>query len=67
MGTLALTGKPAMQESFLPMVPGVEHIPVSIEALEAAMDDRVAALIVEPIQGEAGVIPLPRRVSASGA
>ena len=59
MGTLALTGKPAMQESFLPMVPGVEHIPVSVEALEAAMDDRVAALIVEPIQGEAGVIPLP--------
>ena len=59
MGTLALTGKPAMQESFLPMVPGVEHIPVSIEALEAAMDDRVAALFLEPIQGEAGVIPLP--------
>ncbi|HWI32121.1 MAG TPA: acetylornithine transaminase [Microbacterium sp.] len=59
MGTLALTGKPAMQQSFLPMVPGVEHIAPTLEALEAAMDDRVAALFVEPIQGEAGVIPLP--------
>ncbi|AZS36500.1 Acetylornithine aminotransferase [Microbacterium lemovicicum] len=59
MGTLALTGKPAMQEPFLPMVPGVEFIDSTIEALEAAIDDRVAALFVEPIKGEAGVMPLP--------
>jgi acetylornithine aminotransferase len=59
MGTLALTGKPAMQEPFAPMTPGVEHIDSTIEALEAAMDDRVAALFVEPIKGEAGVIDLP--------
>jgi len=59
MGTLALTGKPAMQEPFLPMVPGVEFIDSTVEALEAALDDRVAALFVEPIKGEAGVIELP--------
>ncbi len=59
MGALALTGKPALQADFLPMVPGVEHIDASVEALEAAMDDRVAALLVEPIQGEAGVVELP--------
>ena len=59
MGTLALTGKPAMQEPFLPMVPGVEFLDSTIEALEAAMDERVAALFVEPIKGEAGVLPLP--------
>jgi acetylornithine/N-succinyldiaminopimelate aminotransferase len=59
MGTLALTGKPALQADFLPMVAGVEHIDVTIDALEAAIDDRVAALIVEPIQGEAGVVELP--------
>src|SRR3546814_357447 len=59
MGTLAMTGKPALQADFLPMVPGVEHIDATLEALEAAMDDRVAALVVEPIQGEAGVIELP--------
>jgi acetylornithine aminotransferase len=59
MGTLALTGKPYMQEPFLPMTPGVEFIDSTIEALEAALDDRVSALFVEPIKGEAGVIDLP--------
>ncbi|MCH6232058.1 acetylornithine transaminase [Microbacterium sp. CFH 31415] len=59
MGTLALTGKPYMQEPFLPMTPGVEFIDSTIEALEAAIDDRVAALFVEPVKGEAGVIDLP--------
>lgn len=59
MGTLALTGKDYMQEPFLPMVPGVEFIDSTVEALEAALDERVAALFVEPIKGEAGVIDLP--------
>jgi acetylornithine/N-succinyldiaminopimelate aminotransferase len=59
MGTLAMTGKPKMREAFEPMVPGVEFLDSTIEALEAAVDDRVAALIVEPIKGEAGVMPLP--------
>ncbi|WP_322409378.1 acetylornithine transaminase [Microbacterium invictum] len=59
MGTLALTGKSWMQEPFLPMVPGVEFIDSTVEALEAAMDGRVAALFVEPIKGEAGVVELP--------
>ena len=59
MGTLALTGKPYMQEPFLPMTPGVEFIDSTVEALEAALDDRVAALFVEPIKGEAGVVELP--------
>jgi len=59
MGSLALTGKPALQEDFLPMLPGVEHIPTTIEALHAAIDDTVAALVLEPIKGEAGVVDLP--------
>lgn len=59
MGTLALTGKDYMQAPFLPMVPGVEFIDSTVEALEAALDDRVAALFVEPIKGEAGVVDLP--------
>ncbi|GEC74984.1 acetylornithine transaminase [Microbacterium maritypicum] len=59
MGSLALTAKASMRAPFEPMPAGVEHIPATIEALEAAMDDRVAALIVEPIQGEAGVVELP--------
>lgn len=60
MGTLAMTGKPAMQADFLPMVPGVDHLPATIEALEDAFAaGDVAALVVEPIQGEAGVVELP--------
>ncbi|WP_244857863.1 acetylornithine transaminase [Agromyces archimandritae] len=59
MGALALTGKPAMRTPFEPMPGGVEHIPATIEALEAAIDERVAALFVEPVQGEAGVVDLP--------
>ncbi|MDY0984287.1 acetylornithine transaminase [Microbacterium sp. CFBP9023] len=59
MGSLALTAKAAMRAPFEPMPGGVEHIPTTVEALEAAIDDRVAAVIVEPIQGEAGVVELP--------
>ncbi|MGW8481497.1 acetylornithine transaminase [Microbacterium sp. NPDC055903] len=59
MGSLALTAKESMRAPFEPMPSGVEHIPATIEALEAAIDDRVAAVIVEPIQGEAGVVELP--------
>ncbi|WP_295124413.1 acetylornithine transaminase [uncultured Leifsonia sp.] len=59
MGSLALTGKPPMREAFEPLPGGVEHIDSTIHALEAAIDDRVAALFVEPIKGEAGVLDLP--------
>ncbi|WP_144873520.1 acetylornithine transaminase [Microbacterium sp. 1.5R] len=59
MGSLALTAKAAMRAPFEPMPGGVEHIPATVAALEAAIDDRVAAVIVEPIQGEAGVVELP--------
>jgi acetylornithine aminotransferase len=61
MGALALTGKPALREPFEPMLPGVEHIDTTIEALEQAIDDRVAGIIIEPIKGEAGVVDLPER------
>jgi len=59
MGSLALTGKPQMRQAFEPLPGGVEHIPATLEALEAAVDDAVSALILEPIQGEAGVVELP--------
>ena len=59
MGSLALTGKRHMRDPFEPLPGGVEHIEATIEALEASVDDAVAALIVEPIQGEAGVVELP--------
>jgi acetylornithine/N-succinyldiaminopimelate aminotransferase len=59
MGSLALTGKPAMRDAFEPLPGGVTHLPTTIEALEAALDESVAALILEPIKGEAGVLELP--------
>ena len=59
LGSRALTGKPALREPFEPLGPGVEHIDSTIEALEAAIGSDVAALFVEPIKGEAGVIDLP--------
>jgi acetylornithine/N-succinyldiaminopimelate aminotransferase len=58
-GSVSLTGKPALREDFEPLLPQVLHIGSTIEALEAAMTHDIAALVVEPIKGEAGVIPLP--------
>lgn len=59
MGALSLTGQPALQEPFAPLVPGVEHLDSTVDALEAAMGPDVAALFLEPIKGEAGVVELP--------
>jgi acetylornithine/N-succinyldiaminopimelate aminotransferase len=56
-GALALTHKPAYREPFEPLLPGVAHVPYGDEAaLRAAVAGDVAALVLEPIQGEAGVI-----------
>jgi acetylornithine aminotransferase len=59
MGSLSVTGKPALRAPFEPLLPGIEHLPPTIEALGAALGPDVAALVVEPIQGEAGVVDLP--------
>lgn len=59
IGALSLTHKTAYRQPFEPLPPGVQHIPATVEALEECLADDVAALIVEPIQGEAGVLPLP--------
>lgn len=62
MGSLAMTHKPAIREQFAPMPAGVVFVPPNDvqalrDAVEAAGDD-LAAIIAEPIQGEAGVQPL---------
>jgi len=60
MGALALTGQPAKRTPFEPMPAGVEHIPFGdVAALEAAVDETTAAVFLEPILGEAGVIVPP--------
>lgn len=60
MGALALTGQPDKRAPFEPMPPGVEHVPFGdIAALEAAVDDQTAAVFLEPIMGEFGVVVPP--------
>jgi len=60
MGALALTGQPSKQEPFEPLPSGVEHVPYGdVAALEAAVDDETAALFLEPVQGENGVVVPP--------
>jgi acetylornithine aminotransferase len=56
-GALALTHKQAYREPFEPLIPSVTHVPLNDEAaLRAAVNADVAAVFLEPLQGEAGVI-----------
>jgi acetylornithine/N-succinyldiaminopimelate aminotransferase len=60
MGALALTHRAAYREPFEPLPAGVVHVPFGdVEALRAAVDGSVAAVVLEPVQGEAGVRPAP--------
>ena len=60
MGALALTGQPAKREPFRPMTPGVTHLPFGdVDALRGAVDENTAAVFLEPILGEGGVLPAP--------
>lgn len=56
MGALSVTWKEMYRKPFEPLIPGVTFVPFDdLAAVEAAMDESVAAVIVEPIQGEGGV------------
>ncbi len=57
---LSATGQPKYHHGFEPLVPGVRNVPYGDPAaLAAALGPRTAAFIVEPLQGEAGVLPAP--------
>ncbi|WP_268793969.1 acetylornithine transaminase [Mycolicibacterium setense] len=60
MGSLALTGQPAKQAPFEPLPGNVTHVPYGdVEALAAAVDSDTAAVFLEPIMGEGGVVVPP--------
>ncbi|MEM9714821.1 MAG: acetylornithine/succinylornithine family transaminase [Actinomycetota bacterium] len=58
LAALAATGQPSKHEPFQPVPEGFRHVALNdLDAMEAAMDDTVAAVFIEPIQGEGGVNP----------
>jgi len=58
LGALAATDNPSYKEGFEPLPRGFAFTPFNdVDALSAAIDDRTAAFIVEPVQGESGVLP----------
>jgi predicted acetylornithine/succinylornithine family transaminase len=58
-GALAATGQPAKRSGFEPLLPGVRFArPNDVESLQAAMSDDVGLVLLEPVLGEGGVIPL---------
>jgi acetylornithine aminotransferase len=69
MGALALTGQPGKREPFLPLPGDVTHVPYGdAQALAAAVTERTALVVIEPIQGENGVVvPPPGYLKAARA
>ncbi len=58
LATLHATGQPQKHEPFQPLPEGFRHVPWDdVDALEAALDPSVAAVLLEPVQGEGGVNP----------
>ena len=60
LATLAATGQPAKHEPFAPMPDGFRHVAWGdLDAMDAAVGSDVAAVLLEPLQGEGGVVPAP--------
>ena len=58
LATLAATGRSKYRKGFAPDMPGFSHVPFNdIESVKRAITDKTCAVLVEPIQGEGGVIP----------
>jgi acetylornithine/succinyldiaminopimelate/putrescine aminotransferase len=61
-GALSATPQESKQAPFAPLVPGFKAVAPTPESIAAAVDDRTAAVLLEPVQGESGVHPLPDEV-----
>ena len=60
MATIAATGQEKVRQGFEPVLPGFRYVPFGdAEAAEHAVDSKTVAILVEPVQGEGGVIPPP--------
>ncbi|MCW3063944.1 MAG: acetylornithine and succinylornithine aminotransferase [Solirubrobacterales bacterium] len=58
-GALSATPQESKQAPFAPLVPGFVAVPPTAEALDAAIGEQTAAVVLEVVQGESGVHPLP--------
>lgn len=59
LGALSITGQPKYRADFEPLLPGARFVPrLDTEALEAAVNEKTAAIVLEVIQGEGGIYPL---------
>jgi predicted acetylornithine/succinylornithine family transaminase len=68
LGALSATGQPSKRAAFEPGVPGARFVaPNDVEALRAAVDDEVGLILLEPILGEGGVVPLEPEFVAAAA
>ncbi|MFI5308901.1 MAG: aspartate aminotransferase family protein [Polyangiales bacterium] len=57
MGALSMTGQPKYHQGMEPLVPGVRHVPYDdLSALDKVVSERTAAVVLETIQGEGGVV-----------
>jgi predicted acetylornithine/succinylornithine family transaminase len=62
MGALSATPQESKQQPFAPLVPGFRVVPRENPALDEVVDERTAAILIEPIQGESGIWPVERDV-----
>jgi len=61
LGTISATNQPKMRDGFEPLLPGFEVVPFNdLAAAEAAVDAATAGFLVEPVQGEGGILPATR-------
>jgi acetylornithine/N-succinyldiaminopimelate aminotransferase len=68
LGALSATGQPGKRAAFEPLVPGVTFVPPNdVAALEAAVGDDTGLILLEPVLGEGGVIPLDTEFVARAA
>lgn len=65
-GALSVTGQPAKRDIFYPLLPNVTFVEANdVAALESAITEEVGLVIIEPIQGEAGIYPITRQFAAA--
>ena len=68
LGALSATGQPGKRAAFEPLVPGVRFVPPNdVDALHAAVDDDIGLILLEPVLGEGGVVPLDPEFAVAAA